>query len=79
MRKRKDNYSDIYDALRTPQGEKLPNALQPEAIEALVKDKNMRPKQKRTGKIATAAAGFIVHRLPGALGKHHMLRAEKPM
>ena len=25
------------------------------------------------------AAGFIVHRLPGALGKHHMLRAEKPM
>lgn len=23
------------------------------------------------------AAGFTVHRLPGALGKHHMLRAEK--
>ncbi len=65
MRKRKDNYSDIYDALRTPQGEKLPNALQPEAIEALVKDKNMRPKQKRTGKIATAAAGFIVLLLTG--------------
>lgn len=65
MRNRKDNYSDIYDALRTPQGEKLPDALQPEAIEALVKDKTMRPKQKRTGKIVAAAAGFIVLLLTG--------------
>lgn len=33
---------------------------------------------KGTVKQALRSAGFIVARLPGALGKHHMLRAVKP-